>query len=514
MPNSEDKVLPGGPADREGEAGSIRHEDCIPSPEDLSGPLFPPRLVSFAELLQTANGVSNLSLAHEIVMDSSFQLKRDSPPENSLHQVVKKIVHRAFWDSLQTQLSATPPDYSHAIKLLQEIKEALLSLLMPGHHRLRTQINEALDVELIRQQAEHNALDIPRLSRFIVSTMGTLCAPVRDEEVKKLKGVSDPVQLFRDIFQVLDLMKMDMANFTIQSLRPHLQQQYIQYERCKFQEFLNKQPDTLNNTIDWLRRAAADIAASVAPSNQTSDVTNGKVPIPESPGTSDKSPTVLSPTLVLSHAYMNLLKWDIDSETYPETVLLDRVRMQELQTQLKKLTFVASVLLVTSNLVGAALFSISGFVDKLKQIITVLLDGIHCSCFKLDEALLAVGDQVHLEVTRALLKHGYTALSDDQEASLKGQIRGIAQEDNLVRKIIDERTYSYLKNSLCASDLVKHVAAVPRGLAPVQAELKEIGAKFAHVVHRNRLVFGLYYSGILKKVLLPEAEPEAGVDSR
>ena len=37
-------------------------------------------------------------------------------------------------------------------------------------------------------------------------------------------------------------MKLDMANFALISIRPHLMQQSVEYERGKFQEFLDKQP--------------------------------------------------------------------------------------------------------------------------------------------------------------------------------------------------------------------------------------------------------------------------------
>lgn len=47
---------------------------------------------------------------------------------------------------------------------------------------------------------------------------------------------------FRQIFHVLDLMTMDMVNFTIQSLRPHLQRNLIDYERAKFQDILEETP--------------------------------------------------------------------------------------------------------------------------------------------------------------------------------------------------------------------------------------------------------------------------------
>lgn len=37
-------------------------------------------------------------------------------------------------------------------------------------------------------------------------------------------------------------MKIDMANFAVRSLRPHLLQHSVEYERSKFQELLDKQP--------------------------------------------------------------------------------------------------------------------------------------------------------------------------------------------------------------------------------------------------------------------------------
>lgn len=37
-------------------------------------------------------------------------------------------------------------------------------------------------------------------------------------------------------------MKSDMINFTIQSLRPLVLQEAVQYERTKFQQILDKQP--------------------------------------------------------------------------------------------------------------------------------------------------------------------------------------------------------------------------------------------------------------------------------
>ena len=62
------------------------------------------------------------------------------------------------------------------------------------------------------------------------------------------------VPLFKGILETLELMKLDMANFTIQQARPLIVSQSVEYERIKFKEFLDKQEDGLAVTREWLVR--------------------------------------------------------------------------------------------------------------------------------------------------------------------------------------------------------------------------------------------------------------------
>ncbi len=41
--------------------------------------------------------------------------------------------------------------------------------------------------------------------------------------------------------ELLDLMKLDMANFHIQRIRPQIQQKSVEQEREKFKDFLDTQ---------------------------------------------------------------------------------------------------------------------------------------------------------------------------------------------------------------------------------------------------------------------------------
>lgn len=42
----------------------------------------------------------------------------------SLEKQVRDMMHKAFWDVLDEKLKEDPPDYSHALILLKEVKEA------------------------------------------------------------------------------------------------------------------------------------------------------------------------------------------------------------------------------------------------------------------------------------------------------------------------------------------------------------------------------------------------------
>ncbi|XP_042298730.1 T-complex protein 11-like protein 1 isoform X1 [Sceloporus undulatus] len=468
----------------------IRQNTPNPSIDNTPEAASPPQFVSVEELMETAKGVTNMVLAHEIVVNGGFQIKPSDLPENSLEKRVRDIVRKAFWDCLETQLKEDPPSYDHAIKLVGEIKETLLSFLLPGHTRLRNQIMEALDLELIKQEAENGALDISKLVEFIIGMMGTLCAPARDEEIKKLKDIREIVPLFRAIFSVLDLMKMDMANFAVSSIRPHLMQQSVEYERKKFQELYEKQPNSLDFVTVWLQEAADDLRSKAALAVDDS-------------ATSTSGAVVLCPVAIQNCAYLKLLKWNHLQKPFPETVLMDQSRFQEMQLELDQLILIGAILLVTLNAAGPALSGLSDFPDKLKMVIRVLLTGLHLPSFNLYEALAVISEKICAEVNSTLSQHGYTPFTLEKETALKGQVQALANPNNTVCKLIDSRIQSFLESYL-ASGHQQSFPAVPGGLGPVQKELEEIAVKYVRLVNYNKMVFSPYYDAVLNKILHKE----------
>ena len=71
-------------------------------------------MMSISELMDTARGVTNMYLAHEIAVDKDFMLEKLKPDvqPGSMEEQVKTIVHQAFWDVLASELSEEPPIFN------------------------------------------------------------------------------------------------------------------------------------------------------------------------------------------------------------------------------------------------------------------------------------------------------------------------------------------------------------------------------------------------------------------
>lgn len=455
----------------------------------------PPKTVTLDEVMDSARDLSNLCLAHEIVVNRNFHLEPPELPQHSLEKRVKDMVHKAFWDCLESELNEDPPEYDYAIKLLEEIRDTLLSFLNPGANRLRTQIIEVLDMDLIRQQADNNAVDIQGLASYIINTMGKFCAPVRDDDIKKLKENSgDIVNRLKEIFRVLDLMKMDMVNFTIQSFRPELQKHSVEYEREKFQSILEKTPSALDHTTEWIKASIEEATRLMPPAEKSSDTKQGSRSLP-------------GPELVLNTAYLKLLAWDESKGPLPETLVTDEVRLQEMQRSLQLYQTVASVLLIVCSSIGGAVSGLPALVEKLKKMTAVLLEGMHSTDFNMTESLGNVSVHICSEVNKSLEERNFPLLPAELQAILKGQICDITQENNPIRTLVEGRAQQYFRILLTSNSSHRTLPPVPPGLGLIQPELMALGISFVNLVNYNKKVYTPFYVSILKTLLFDNQAP-------
>lgn len=477
---------------RESFSSDCSSKHCTPSSS-------PPKSLTLDEVMDAGRDLFNLRLSHEIVVNQSFQMDLSNIPQNSLWKMVRDNLHKAYWDILEAELNDDPPEYRHAIKLLEEIREILLSFLNPGANRMRTQIMEVLDMDLIRQQADNDAVDIQGLASFIITTMGKMCATVRDEEIKKLReSTLNIAALFREIFRVLDLMKADMVNSTIELLRPVLQRHSVEYERKTFQSILDKTPNALQHTTSWIKSALEELQSATIPKEKTN-------------GDKKRQQVVPGPFQVINTAFLRILTGDIFKSPLPETLVTDETRLQEIHWQLQQCQAVNEVLLIVYSTIGGPIQGLSSLSDRLKRMVSVLLDGMHRPDFNLEESLEGISAQICCELNKSLTERNYPAITPALQATLTGQICSITQKDNPIRTLVEDRVQLYFMALLTDPKPQLRLEQVPAGLTDIKPELALIGAKFVSLVNYNKNVYGPFYADIIRKLLFTNSPPAASL---
>ena len=394
-----------------------------------------------------------------------------------MEEQVKSIVHQAFWDILRSELSDDPPVFNQALSLLSEIRESLIGLLLPSQTRVKDAIAEKLDLELIAQQAENKVLDVKSYALFIIDLLGKLCAPVRDEEVAELHmHLDDLVPLFQKIMKVVDHMKLDMANFTLQQARPMIVSQSVEYEKAKFEDFLKTQEDGLQMTRAWLQRHA---------------------PKPEE--VEERFQKLLM-NRVLTESFVELLEWD-DYYGWPETLAMDVSRFLSLRDQLERSAVsTAVILLAFSNISG---FVIPAHAQNVKITIKKHID-ILLEDFNDDTDLLKILPNVALQVIKDINEYLKSfckeELPESTQNTLKDQIAEMEDPNHRIRDLVQRRIVEFNKQAISTARTAP--LQIPPGLTLCQKELAQIAGAFVRLVTYNRSVFGEIYSEIIENHVL------------
>ena len=390
-----------------------------------------PSAMSLTELMDASRGtrgLSNMALAHEIAVDKNFQLTKIQP-ENELEKQIKDVMQRAFWDILSEQLAAEPPVYTQALQLFTEVKAMLYSILLPQHEKLKEKIESILDLEVIQQQIDAEVLEFDKYAGYILQLMGMLCAPVRDEAIAALKLETDVVRLFRGIMETIELMKLDMANFTIQTIRPTIEKESKEYEKIKFKEFLETQEDGLVATRQWLVRHA--------PTQEEID---------------DPKYKKLLAARILNESFVEVLEWD-EYYALPETLAMDTKRILALGDRVERTAVSTAVILITFSHVNSLVVPMDSQAvkEKMKKHIDILLQDFH-EDNDLLKILPNVVVQVIKEVNDYLSSKNKPLLPEDITKSLTEQIESVEDPNQRIRDLIQKRIVDFCKQLISSNN--------------------------------------------------------------
>lgn len=534
------------------------------------------------KIIKTVNTMSSMMMAHKIALEDDFKLEpgmdisgplmslspiigsspkskgfgSGGPSEPSLQTKVKDIVHDAYWDLFKSEIAGQSSEnkeervFDISKQLLRDIKQKIFELLLPQHTRLKQDIDEKLDSQVIDQLAQVDSLDLADYAKYILDTLSKLCAPVRDERLKELSETTDIVQVYKGIMELLELMRLDFANFTLNRFKPHIKAHSQDYEREKFTEILKQQQsigiDGLEYTKIWLQRAVNKVdslygIADIVNETNSSDVDNEEL-MSASNLLATNSTTIKNEdskldkifrsdiiNKVLNTGYCELLEWSQDKQRlYPETLLFDEATFKQLGEQYKVLVLTSSILLTLFAFVNRYKLQDNEEFKRLTKshVITLLTatydndstkSATSSSTAKTNTSVEDGLDQIKLETIaarlildiRQKLEESNKGALDNFEKDVKlftGQILDLANSANRIKELSKRRIMEFVETLLSID--VKHQQKkissklappvnIPLGLNCLADEITLTMAQLVKIIRYNRKVFFQHYQDII-----------------
>ncbi|XP_073999013.1 T-complex protein 11-like protein 1 [Rhodnius prolixus] len=404
----------------------------------------------------------HLYIAHELAVDESRNVWMQNQPEDiSNENIIKVTLREAYWDLFREQISEDPPKLDMAFDILAEIKKGLELVMTPNITTLRKQVAEVLDLDLLRTQAEHDAVDVMYYAKYITSVISKICAPVRDKTVAQLSKETDIVAIFRGIVEILSLMKYDLLSFSLAAIKPDIMANHLAYERDTFREYINAIGGALPRTTKWLSK---HLNASLS----TEDI--------------------------VYNAYIDMLTWD-DAEPYPETLFLEEERLRRLKLDYFRLSVSCTLLFLSLGLIPQSLHK-DDFKESIKSFIMILMVEAKNDA---DVKKFCSNIAIHLcEKVKNSVQTDDTSSNAAAELNykvLQESVEPASLPDNKIRTLVCTRVNDYLKCSLKVTNNPE--LNFPPALNLFKFELTALRHSFQSIFKHNMLVCMEHYQKLV-----------------
>ncbi|CAO3702230.1 unnamed protein product [Rhizopus stolonifer] len=390
----------------------------------------------------TNSSLDRLKVAHELILNPEFTLETMS---SALETQIKEVVERAYFDHLEGDF----------YRVLKDLKERLLSLAKGS---LIQRVEETMDMAFIEQQIKQNALDFPHMIQKTLDLLSNMCAPIRDPEIKEIRQITGKEQV-KSIYRLCDRMELDLANFTLRSIRPPFMEIAVDYERSHFAELLNNGSIQLVTTQAWLKESCiklCEVAASRNPEN---------VPQPTK-----------RPRGVFEEAFVSLLL-EHQPRPLPETLFLDAERISEFQNEIQAITMVAALLMLARN-----------FGRSTPQKLTALSQRL----FKMLEDRSTEIDHLAVEIERAV------SVREDRKGLIRNMVDKTLSHSDTVYSLLSRRVALVIKSTIQQKQFVSDAVMMRHGLEHVQTNLQQLTERIYRFAQHHREVYGSLYDEVME----------------
>ena len=271
----------------------------------------------------------NRTMVHELAINKEYRIDLKAMLENRESFII------AMSANIRAGMQSQKND-EWIVNMARYIRANLLGLVIPGKS-LHVLISETLDPAMIANQVKMGAFSYQKFFAFMDTILPKLCAPVRDAEIKALAEdqSEDFVERLARLHYVIDLLRVDNANFSLQRSAPAIIERASQYEDECFRHRMGAlQP---NKMIRWWAHALTKTReGSTRRAAEGSPVRTCRV-------TLDK--IYMQGLVDLAIAVTTLADNDV-----PETLELDQERIQRIRSEILRMIAIDSILLTAKNL--------------------------------------------------------------------------------------------------------------------------------------------------------------------
>ena len=226
--------------------------------------------------------------------------------------------NEAYWQGILASSQIRLPKLFHAIR-------DILKTLVPDCDQ--KSIGERLDVDLIMQEVQKGVCDLFDLGNWLAKVLKNHCAPMRDHMVDSMQmevtqGASEEktgrlVNGIRQLLNILEAMKLDVANHQIRHMRPLLVEDTINFQRRYNAHRIAMNKIDVPRSRSWLEYELDHLMSAT---NSTRNRFYGT-----------KSPSHLQ---ALTSALLKGILFNESSALYPQTFYLDADRLRALRLEL------------------------------------------------------------------------------------------------------------------------------------------------------------------------------------
>ncbi len=359
----------------------------------------------------------NLNVMHDSYLEPTLRIKLCSGKRDP--QVVA-----VYWDQLEDDISSLMTAVRSGKKgcvtkrlriLIEEIK-IILNETYSESAEVHRQLSENYDVDLIVQELECGQFNLQAFSNLLSQLMIANCAPKRDRFINRMQmfaRVGNFMNFLQDCMDLLEAMKLDLANYYIAKQKRTLLDKLVSKERKFFEDNLATKGLEIADTVEWLTLARGYITHEHMSKINTTD----------------------RPYLVYSHAIVYLaLGIDESITKVPETLMFDTIRLGNMRIESQDIIITACVNAGVRKVLGNVSKEHS---RKLKNQIIGILQKEKAEISEISSVAIKLIEESKRE-----------KLTQNERLNISTMIDSVIKPDSPVYKIMEARFARYLIDNL------------------------------------------------------------------